>query len=107
MAEPYISIGTLITVIGGIIAFVIRERSKDKEEKKSNGHLSAVKKTVDGMNGKIDTLDLKVDRIENKVTAVKVVAEERKEFCKQTVARFEKAIVQTQKEVLDIAKRAK
>ena len=97
---------TIGTVLGAAAVYILRERSKSKNEKSNNGHLKiivekmATKEQLQKTNGKLTKIDKAVGLINGNVKNIK-------ENCKATTERFGKEIGNNRKEILDIAKRRK
>lgn len=105
MTDPA-SLATLGTILGVAVVYVLRERSKWKNEKSNNGHLEiikekmATKEQLNATNGKIGKIDTKVGIINTNI-------ENMQNNCKMTTERFGKEIGNNRKEILDMAKKKK
>ena len=99
MIDPA-QIGILTTLLGGAFVYVLRERSKWKIEKLNNGNLEKILKTVDNIDEKTDLLITDLAIVDTEVTA-------HKKYCDDTTKRFNQAINNNRKEILDMAKKGK
>ena len=94
---------TIGTVLGAATVYILRERSKSKNEKSNNGHLKiivekmATKEQLQKTNGKLTKIDKAVGLINGNVKNIK-------ENCKATTERFEKDINENQADIKNILK---
>lgn len=101
MAEPTTLIGLgalMVTNTSAIILAALKERKRSRKESMNNKDLKEVKDMVEGINGKVNGID-KV------MTKVKTCMEGMQSNCAKTTGRFEQAINDNRKEILDLSKR--
>lgn len=101
MAEPTTLIGLgalMVTNTSAIILAALKERKRSKKESMNNKDLKEVKDIVEGINGKVNGID-KV------IIKVKTCMEGMQGNCAKTTSRFEQAINDNRKEILDLSKR--
>ena len=105
MIDPA-TLGMFGTMLGATVVYILRERSKGKNEKSNNGDIKvikeqmATKKQLDETNGKIGSIDKTIGIISTNV-------ENMQTNCSTTTERFGKEINNNRKEILDMAKKRK
>jgi len=98
MIDPA-NIATMGTVLGAAIAYILRERSKNRNEKLNNGHLEIIKKQM--------ATKEQLSKIDKITEIIKTNVENMQTNCKTTTERFGKEISNNRKEILDMAKERK
>jgi len=105
MIDPA-TLGMFGTMLGVTITYILRERSKSKNEKSSNGHLEIIKKQM-ATKEQLDETNGKIGKIDKTVGIISTNVENMQTNCKTTTERFGKEISNNRKEILDIAKKRK
>lgn len=96
MAEP-ITITGLAALLISNIGIWIREWRKGRNEKSGNGDIKEIKQ-------KTECIDKKVGEIKGSMTGIEASINAMKENCQKTTSRFDAAINENRKEILDMAK---
>lgn len=90
-------------IISGVLSW-IREWQKHKTWSKNGDDLKEIKKDVKDSHTKIDAVDDKVGKTNIKIAEVKTAVNAQKTQCASTVKRFDKAISDQGKQILDLAR---
>ena len=94
--EP-VSVGTLVAVAGGVFAYVLRERSKSKNEKTNNCDIKAIKKTTAENLKYLNRMDKKLGIIDTNVQNMQ-------KHCTETTTRFAKDITENRGDIKSLLK---
>lgn len=100
MAVDPVAGGTLVTLLGGIAAYVIRELKKGKNEKTNNGDIKEIKKVTKENQTALAKLDKGQGIIKTDLTNMRL-------NCTNTTSRFGKEITENRKDIKDILKERK
>ena len=102
--EVGVAVGGGLFIIGNTLIFWYREWMKNRTWKKNGKALDEIKVSVDNVNEKIDEIDDKVGQNTVKLTEIVTTVNEQKQQCTKTVKRFDQAIRDQGKEMLELAK---
>ena len=97
MAIEPISTATLASLVGGIIAYILRERHKGKNSQENNGDIKDIKKTTKETKVCLNKVNTSLGIISNDVKNMR-------QNCTQTTERFGKEITENRKDIKDILK---
>ena len=92
-----VSIGTLVAVVGGTFAYVLRERSKSKDEKTNNCDIKDIKKTVVSTSEKLVNMDKRLVKVDTNV-------ENMQKHCGETTERFAEEIKENRGDIKGMLK---
>jgi len=95
--------GLIALIISGVLSW-IREWRKHGTWKKNGNDLTEIKSDVKETHKKIDCVDKKVGETKVKIAEVKTAVNAQKTQCSSTVKRFDKAISDQGKQILDLAR---
>jgi len=98
------SIGTFTTVVGAVIAYVIKDIKRSKEDAKRTKETKKNGDIVQGIKDDIKEVDKKIDILNTKATELGIKVEGAKVTCTSTVARFDSQFSEVQREILELAR---
>ena len=102
--EVGVAIGGGLFMVGNVLVFWYREWKKHKTWAKNGKVLDEIQVSIDTVNGKVETIDNKVGEQTLKMTEIATTVKEQKSQCTKTVNRFDRAIRDQGKEMLELAK---
>jgi len=94
----------ILLVINGVLLW-IREWRKHRTWAKNGNDLKEIKGQVKAVGDKVDCIDRKVGETKVSMAEVKTAVNDQKEQCTKTVNRFDKAISDQGKEIIQLAGR--
>ena len=101
--SPEVGGGIFIGV--NILLFWFREWLKHRTWNKNGKALDEIKVSIDTMNGKVEAIDDKVGQNIVSLTQIGTTVKEQKSQCGKTVKRFDEAMQKHSGQILDLAKR--
>jgi len=93
-----------IFVLANVLLFWVREWTKHKTWNKNGKHLREIKAEVKDTNEKINCVDKKVGETNIKMAEVKTIVDAQGKHCRNTVNRFDKAISEHNKTIINLAR---
>jgi len=102
--DGWVAVGGGLFIVGNTLIFWYREWRKNRTWKKNGKALDAIQISIDTVNGKVEAIDEKVDETKLKMTQIGTTVNEQKQQCTKTVNRFDRAIRDQGKEMLELAK---
>lgn len=103
--QTIVAIGGGLVVVANVLIFWIREWKKHQTWKTNGNDLKEIKEDVKLTNSKVDCIDEVVGETKIKIAEIKTAVNAQKSTCKATVLRFDKAISDQGKVIIDLAKR--
>lgn len=103
--QTVVAIGGGLVVLANVLLFWIREWKKHRTWKANGNDLKEIKEDVKLTNSKVDCIDEVVGETKIKIAEIKTAVNSQKSQCKATVLRFDKAISDQGKVIIDLAKR--
>lgn len=96
--EPATTItgGMIVLIVNGVLLW-IREWRKHRTWRSNGDDLNEIKKKIDCVDGKVSKANISLAEVITKVN-------DQKDQCSKTVARFDRAISDQGKEILELAK---
>ncbi len=102
--EVGVAVGGGLFMVGNVLVFWYREWRKHKTWAKNGKILDEIQVSIDTVNGKVEAIDEKVDQTTVNLTKIGTTVKEQKQQCTKTVNRFDRAIRDQGKEMLELAK---
>ena len=102
--EP-VSVGTLVAVAGGVFAYVLRERSKSKNEKTNNGAIKDIKDTMAEVKKTVVSTNEKLVKIDKCMVKLDTNVGNMQKHCGETTARFAKDITENRGDIKGLLKK--
>jgi len=93
-------IGLVIINLSAIINSALRERKRNRSEKKNGASLKEVKVLTKSIDTKVDNLNINMAQLSTEVKGIK-------NNCRQTTRRFEKSINENRRDILEMVKTIK
>lgn len=90
-------LGMFGTTLGATVTYILRERSKHKNEKSNNGDIKEIKKTT------AENLKF-LNKVDKNLGIVKTNQENMQKHCESTTGRFEKDIDENREDIKDLLK---
>jgi len=93
-------IGLVIINLSAIINSALKERKRNRSQKKNGASLEEVKVLTKNIDTKVDNLNINMAQLSTEVKGIK-------NNCRQTTRRFEKGINENRRDILEVVKAAK
>lgn len=93
-------IGLVIVNLSAIIISALKERKRNRSQRKNGASLEEVKVLTKNIDTKVDNLNINMAQLSTEVKGIK-------NNCRQTTRRFEKSINENRRDILEVVKAAK